>query len=267
MSKVYLKTYFYVPHEIEFLVMNLLESYNHIDKFIICECDRTHTGQPKEMIFDQYWDSFPKEVRDKIVYLPCRIGEYTVEAYENEDDIHNINEPVMRSFFMKLMSFQDDDIILSVDADEIIYRDAYDYIIKQTKEKDLVRFNLHQFFYKKTYLWEGKDFISPIAAKYKVFKNHFPCNWRDVGPVLPIKVGCHFSWCMTPKEMVHKLHTYSHPRYRFCADEDLLKNAIKNKEYPFDESVDFNIVELDPNHEVLPECLKSQLQYLEKALV
>ena len=36
---------------------------------------------------------------------------------------------------MKQMSFNDDDIILSVDADEIIYRDAYKYIIKEVKKK------------------------------------------------------------------------------------------------------------------------------------
>ena len=229
MGKVYLKTYFYVEHEIKFLIMNLMEAYNHIDKFIICECNRTHTGQPREFIFEEHRDKFPEELMDKVIYLPCDISEQTVEAYENEDAIHAINEPV--------------------------------------KETDLVRLNLHQFFYKMTYLWEGKDFVSPIAAKYKVFKHNYPCNWRDVGPILSRKVGCHFSWCMTPKEMVHKLHTYSHPQYRFCADEELLENAIKNKEYTFNPDEQFNIHELETNSEVLPECLRSQSQYLEKELV
>jgi hypothetical protein len=72
---------------------------------------------------------------------------------------------------------------------------------------------------------------------------------------------------MTPEEMVYKLHTYSHPRYRFCADEKLLKEAIENKKYPFDESVDFNIREIELNNEVLPECVRSQSPYLEKVLV
>jgi hypothetical protein len=267
MGKVYLKTYFYVEHEIKFLIMNLMEAYNHIDKFIICECNRTHTGQPREFIFEEHRDKFPQELMDKVVYLPCDISEHTVEAYENEDAIHAINEPVMRSFFMNLMNFDDDDIVISIDADEIIYREAYDYILKETKETGLVRLNLHQFFYKTTYLWEGKDFVSPIAAKYKVFRHNYPCNWRDVGPILSKKVGCHFSWCMTPKEMVHKLHTYSHPQYRFCADEELLENAIKNKEYPFNPDEEFNIRELENDSEVLPECLRSQSQYLEKVLV
>ena len=267
MSKVYLKTYFYVEHEIKFLIMNLIESYDYIDKFIICEHNRTHTGQPRDFIWEDHKDKFPPQLMDKVLYLPCDISEHTVEAYENEDAIHQVNEPVMRSCFMTNLSFDDDDIIVSVDADEIIYRDVWDYIISETKQKDLVRLNLYQFFYKMTYLWEGKDFVSPISAKYKVFKGQYPCNWRDVGPVLSKKVGCHFSWCMTPEEMVYKLHTYSHPRYRFCADEKLLKGAIKNKEYPFDPEVDFNIRELEINDEVLPRCVNDQSLYLEKVLV
>jgi hypothetical protein len=257
---IYLKTYFYVGHEIKWLIMNLIESYDHIDKFIICEHNRTHTGEPRDLIFNKYLSEFPEKLRKKLLYLPCDISKYTVDAYEDEAAIHRINEPVMRSFFMKKFSFGDDDIIISIDADEILYREAYDYILRTVQEIELVRLNLHQFFYKTTYFWEGKDFISPIAAKYKIFKDNFPCNWRDVGPVLPKKVGCHFSWCMTPEEMVYKLHTYSHPRYRFCADRALLEKAIENKEYPFDPNVDFNIRELKLDDDILPTCMKDQLQ-------
>jgi len=267
MSKVYLKTYFYVEHEIKFLIMNLIESYDHIDKFIICEHNRTHTGQPRDFIWEDYKDQFPEELMDKVLYLPCDISEHTVEAYENEDAIHAINEPVMRSCFMTSLSFDDNDVVVSIDADEIIYREAWPYILGEVEKKDLVRLNLHQFFYKTTYLWEGKDFVSPIAAKYKVFRGKYPCNWRDVGEVLTKKVGCHFSWCMTPEQMIYKLHTYSHPRYRFCADLDLMTKAIENKEYPFDPDVVFNIRELNENDEVLPECIRDQSPFLEKALV
>lgn len=252
----FLKTYFYVEHEIEFLVMNLIESYEHIDKFIICEHNRTHTGQPRDFIFEKHKHKFPQDLMDKVIYLKQDISDEAVEAYENEAAIHLINEPVMRSRFMKDMQFIDEDIIVSVDADEIIYRDSYPYIFAEVATNHCVRLKLHQFFYKKNYLWEDKDFVSPIAAKYKVFKNHYPCNWRDAGPVTVEKVGCHFSWCMSPDEMVYKLHTYSHPKYRFCANVDLLSDAIENKLYPFDDGTDFRIRELNPDDPVLPKCIR-----------
>tara|TARA_R110002020_G_scaffold72542_7_gene186654 strand:+ start:21 stop:209 length:189 start_codon:yes stop_codon:yes gene_type:complete len=61
---------------------------------------------------------------------------------------------------------------------------------------------------------------------------------------------------MSPDEMVYKLHTYSHPKYRFCANVDLLSDAIENKLYPFDDGTDFRIRELNPDDPVLPKCIR-----------
>ena len=144
----YLKTYFYVEHEVEFLIMNLVESYDHIDKFIICEHNRTHTGRPREYIFEKIRHKFPEELMDKVIYLKQDISDEAVEAYENEPAIHAVNEPVMRSRFMKDLQFDDEDIIVSVDADEIIYRDSYPYIFSEVESKNCVRLKLNQFFYK-----------------------------------------------------------------------------------------------------------------------
>ena len=94
---------------------------------------------------------------------------------------------------MTELEFDDEDIIISVDADEIIYGESYEYILDEVKKNDVVRLNLYQFFYKMNYLWEDKDFVSPIATKYKVFRGQYPCNFRDVGKIVSNKVGCHFS--------------------------------------------------------------------------
>ena len=77
-----------------------------------------------------------------------------------------------------------------------------------------------------------------------------------MGQQLSEFAGCHFSWCMSPPEMVYKLQTYSHPKYRFCADLNLLQNAIDNKLYPFDEGVDFRINEISLDDDILPKNTK-----------
>jgi hypothetical protein len=71
---------------------------------------------------------------------------------------------------MKHIEMKDDDIVISVDADEIIYRDAYRSIFAELDKTDVVQLKLHQFFYKKTYLWENTSFVAPVAARYKYFK-------------------------------------------------------------------------------------------------
>ena len=73
---------------------------------------------------------------------------------------------------------------------------------------------------------------------------------------MPEKAGCHFSWCMSPKEMVYKLDTYSHPQYRFCADEDLLTEAIEKKTYPFNRDEKFDIEEISPADDRIPHSLR-----------
>ena len=255
---IFLKTYFYVEHELKFLKYNLIESFPHIEKFIVCEFNRTHTGMDKEFIGkEKVLESLPPELRHKILYLPLDLEGLAVEAYNREDLIHQINEPIMRSLFMKHIELNDDDIVVSVDADEIIYGDSYGIIKEKLLTSDVCSLNLHQFFYKENYLWSNKDFIAPTAAKYSFFKHKFPCNLRYEGETLPEKMGCHFSWCMTVDEMLYKLDTYSHPKYRFCSDRELLEDAIERKEYPFDRSQKFEIVEISHNSEILPKSMRS----------
>ena len=58
----------------------------------------------------------------------------------------------MRSWFTKLYNFEDDDIIISVDADEIIDKRKLPDIINQVNSNGIVKLKMRQFFYKKTYL-------------------------------------------------------------------------------------------------------------------
>ena len=256
MARIFLKTYCYAPHELAFIKSNLEECYPFIEKMIVCEYDINHTGMKRDFIFEDIESSIPENLRDKFDYHACSVYDHTVEAYDNESAIHSVNEPVMRSWFTKLYDFRDDDIIISVDADEIIYRDKIKYIIEQVQRYGAVRLKQYQFFYKKNYLWRDKDWKSAIAAYYGVVQPKYPNNWRDWGHITDEFVGVHFSWCMTPDEMVHKLYTYSHPRYRFCADKKLLENAIENKIYPFDENVNFDIEELKLDDTRIPESMR-----------
>ena len=257
MGKTFLKTYCYAENEIQFIVANLKECYDHIEKMIVCEFDINHTGVKRKFQHKNLKDLVPVEFRDKIDYHACEVFDITARAYEREDLIHGVNEPVMRSYFTKLYDFNDDDIIISVDADEIMYRDKVQYIKDQVEKHKVISLKLRQFFYKKNYLWKDKDFTSPIAAYYSHINPKFPNNWRDVGKVTDEYVGCHFSWCMDVDAMIHKLHTYSHPRYRFCANKELLENAIENKEYPFDTNIDFNIQELKEDDPIIPKSMQN----------
>tara|TARA_B100000287_G_scaffold309414_1_gene292623 strand:- start:312 stop:1097 length:786 start_codon:yes stop_codon:yes gene_type:complete len=257
-SKIYLKTYCYAPHEVEFIEANLRECYPYIEKMIVCEFDINHTGMKREFIFQDLKERIDPSLVDKLDYHACSVYDHTVEAYDNEPAIHQVNEPVMRSWFTKLYNFEESDIILSVDADEIIMGDKIPYIIDEVKKRGGVSLKMRQFFYKKTYMWKDKDWLSPMAAFYGLMNPKYPNNWRDIGNSTSEYVGGHFSWCMTAEQMVHKLHTYSHPRYRFCADLELLNDAIENKKYPFDPNTKFDIEELSEDDERIPKSMRGK---------
>lgn len=252
--KTYIKTYFYSEHEIQYINAMLEESKDYIDEVILCEFDIHHTGSKREFIFDTVKDQL---VRD-VTYIPIEChGSNSVVETDNEQQIHTINEPFMRSAFMKRMELDDEDIIVSVDADEIIYRESYVQVFNALSNHDCVRLPLNQFFYKHNYLWLDKEFNSPVACRYRHIKNSFPSNIRDEGThCLTSKVGAHMSWCMSVDDMIKKLHRYGHPQYRGFADEAVLQDAIDTKTYPFNPSIDFRLRELDWSDARIPEYLR-----------
>ena len=228
---IYLKTYFYAPHEIDFLNLNLKEAYDHIDGFIICEFNRTHTGHEKELIFQKHKHRIDQDKLDKVKYIGCDISDVAVFADTDEDAIHQINEPLMRGAFARQMDFNPDDIIISVDADEIIYGNMIPQIVQFVRSgRPCTLLNLHQFFYRVNYFWEGKDFKGPVAARFDYYKK-YPAQWRYEGVDFPGKVGCHFSWVMKIDEMVHKSKVYSHPKYRQWATKDAFEKAVREKDF------------------------------------
>ncbi len=232
-------------------------SYNKIDKFIICEFNITHTGAKRNFIFENFEHLINPLYKDKIVYLKCDIAHLAVNAMTNESLAHSTNELLMRGYFVKIFNFNDDDIIISVDCDEIIYTQCYDEIINAVSIHGKVSIELNQFFYKLNYFWVDNKFVAPTAAYYKTYKDKYPAHWRYDGILLSGKKGCHFSWCMSLDDMVYKLNTYAHTNYKKFANKEVLINAITTKIYPFDLNKPFTIQIVDRTSPILPTSIQN----------
>jgi hypothetical protein len=253
---IYLKTYAYSVHEFPFLKLNMMEAYPYIDKFIVCVFNKGHTGLDCDnTVLDELMENeFPEEYKDKLLYFKCDISDVgMVNAYTDVVRTHTVNEKIMRAYFTKLIELKPDDIVVSVDADEIIYGEAYPNIIEEVNKHGLIKLRLHQFFYKVNYHWIDCNFCSSIATKVNRIQPQYPNHWRDTGKIYDIIVGCHLSWCMTIDKMIDKGEKYSHPEMRRFIKPEILDEAIKRKQYPFDRSRSFNInvVNFSDNH-ILP---------------
>jgi hypothetical protein len=269
---IYLKSYCYSSHELPFVIANLDEGYDYIDKLILYEYNYTHTGIKKDYEMEKVIHLVPEKLRKKLDYKKIDLTNYIEYAYEsnekNSSIIHNINEPIQRSWLFNDLSYNlmDDDIIIDTDIDEIIYSKNYPNLLYELKLKnEPFSIKLNQFFFKHTYLWSDLIFTSPTIYKYKMvkyenkkIKSLFIKNLRDLSLKSDEICGCHMSWVMNIEFMINKLHYYSHPEYRKFSNKEVLQKAIEEKKYIFDLERPFDIIQLDLNDDRIPKVLQKK---------
>lgn len=265
---IYLKSYCYSQHELAFVIANLVEGWDFIEKLCLYEYNYTHTGIPKEYELEKVLHHIPDNLREKLYYKKIDLTNHVEYAYENGPLIHRVNEPIQRSWLFNDPNFdlQDDDIIIDHDIDEIIYKDSYPKLIEELNHRQIpLSIKLNQFFFKHNYLWTNCNFSSPTIYKYSMVKNNNHVikgikvkNLRDLSQKTSQIFGCHMSWIMPIENMLKKFHQYSHPEYRKFAQKELLEKAIKDKVYVFDTKRDFKIDELNLSDSKVPVHLQKE---------
>ena len=250
---IYFRTIFSSPNEIKYLKLNLKESFDYIDRFIVCEYNRTHVGTERDLFFENYRGQFTEDENKKILYIGADISALVVDGRKDSALAHQ-NELIMRGYFASQINLNCKDIVFSVDADEIIFKQYYEPIIDRLENtywpfSKSLKLPMHQFFYRVNYLWEDFMFTHAVACKAIAFKN-YPSQWRDMGKEYSEIVGCHLSWCLSIDEMIQKLGMYAHHHeYAHLAKREMLEDAVKNKKYPFEPTRDFRIRVLDINND------------------
>lgn len=266
---LFLKTYCYSKHELPFVIANLIEGYDYIDKMYLYEYNYTHTGIKKEYEMEKVLNEIPDALKCKLEYRKVDLSDVIEYAYENENVIHSINEPLQRSYFFndENVVLNDSDIIIDHDVDEIIYRSSYSQLIDELHSfKCPLSIKLNQFFFKHMYLWTDCIFSSPTIYTYYMVKNNIQMikgkkiqSLRDLSNKTKGIYGCHMSWVMPIDNMIIKLHSYSHPKYRKFADKNVLQHAIETKQYIFDTRRKFTIEVLDIKDPMIPSYLQKEV--------
>ena len=265
---LYLKSYCYSQHELAFVIANLIEGWDHIEKLCLYEYNYTHTGIKKDYELEKVLHHVPEELREKLYYKKIDLTNHVEYAYENASLTHRVNEPIQRSWLFNDPNFnlKDDDIIIDHDIDEIIYKNSYIPLIEElNKINKPLSIKLNQFFFKHNYLWTNCNFSSPTIYKYDMVKNRNLTikgikikNLRDLPSKTSNIYGCHMSWIMPIENMLKKFHQYGHPEFRKFANKEVLEKAIKDKVYVFDVKRPFNIDELMLNDSRIPIYLQKE---------
>lgn len=151
---------FIFNHEIELLEarFNILNDY--VDKFIITEGDVTFSGLSKESHFLKNKDKF-SQWEDKIILNPITIPEC-------ESPWHR--EIYSRNAVMNLDIFEDDDLIVTSDGDEIPNPEILEHASEWVSDDTHFTFEQSCYAYWVNNLYSDKWFGSR-AATYKYMKN------------------------------------------------------------------------------------------------
>jgi hypothetical protein len=261
MPKVIYRAIVSSPHELNFIKMSLAELRGVADHFLICEANITHTGEHRDFQFesliknDTFFNEFP------VLYIPMDLiddGEY----WNNSSEVLHANEQKIRNGFSKFYVLNPADIVISVDADEVIHRRKALKYIRRLNRKILPRksysLRLHQVIFKVSYFWKNCDFRGPVICRAEFYGNDSNAQWRYGGFPTFLKSGTHFSWVMSPSDMVAKILRYSHRKeYESFADIDILQQAIQAKKYVFDPKVNFRVILKKPTSRIYPKSLRN----------
>jgi len=238
------------------LRMNLLNDV--VDKFVIVESAITHTGLQRKLKFNI--ENF-KKFKNKILYYPIKnlIIDQNIKLKKNWSSFHLVDQSIRNYIKNCISSFQDNDLIIISDIDEIPNPEKIKEFNQKKKyaffEQDLYcyKFNLknisqpHWYGSRiciKKYL-KSPQWLRNIKIKKK---NNFIKNFFLNHQIIK-NGGWHFTSLKSPKDLVVKLKSFAHNELvkNYMLDEDYIFNKIKNNQDIFGRNIKLCKTNVDKN--------------------
>jgi beta-1,4-mannosyl-glycoprotein beta-1,4-N-acetylglucosaminyltransferase len=236
--------------------LNTLNEY--VDKFVIVEATRDHSGRSKKLNFNI--NNFRK-FKKKIIYIVVNDLPKTVKFFKKGWHPNHARDQFQRNCISRgLLNASDNDLILISDLDEIPNLGNLKNSLKKNK---IVFFRQKYFRYKLNlsvignkeeqiiYNSRYKDCIGTVATLKKNLKS--PQYLRDLRnkaekyifakkkkffssqfflfrPHIIENGGWHFGYINTPKLIIHKFKSFAHAEIatKDNTDINILKSRIKN---------------------------------------
>ena len=223
----------------------------HVDKFVVVEATRDHSGNSKKLNFDI--NNFQK-FKEKIIYHVVEDIPQEVKNYKKGWSPNFYRENFHRDSILKAIENCDpEDLILISDADEIPNFDA----INSSKIKKFALLKQKNFYYKinlqseNEWLGTGicykKYLKSPQWLRNQKVKNYsflkfFKIKWNIIN-----NGGWHFSFLMYPDEIKKKIKSFAHDEFNQTEylNVDKIDKSIKQGLDLFNRNQKYTKVNLD----------------------
>ena len=236
---------FIFNNEVELLELrlNILDPY--VDKFVLTEGDTTFSGLPKESVYLQNKERFSKW-EDKIIHNFIEIPDLPT-TWDRE--IYSRNSPV------SLGVFEDDDLILSSDLDEIPNPEILEAVDEWVSD------DTHFTFQQKRYVYFINNFETDVwfgtrACTGKYLKNTSIDQIREntereeqlTGSIIT-NGGWHFTFCGGEEMIKTKIESFSHTEHNTPKVIESITDRIKNNKDPLlRDWYYYQVVEIDDSY-------------------
>lgn len=209
MMKVYDCFMFF--NELDVLEIRLQELWDSVDVFVLAESNTSHSGKPKEYIFENNKDRFEKYM-SKIRHVKV-------------DDMVATNDAMARDRFQRsclhrgLTDIEPDDIIIVSDLDEIPRAEAVEMVKVDENNYERYIFVIPMFQYKLNYMKYFDIAKQPniMVTRGRVFTNPqqereytFPWVPKPADIVFVDHAGWHFTYFGDDTHAITKIQNFAH---------------------------------------------------------
>lgn len=243
-------------NELDILELRLEELYDVVDKFVLVEANCTFSGNMKPWFYLENKDRYSK-YNDKIIYIQVEDMPQSQNAWDREKFQRNA---ISRSFPL----FEDNDIILISDVDEIPRQDIVNnikFITSPAKlEMDFYNYNFN--------CRVEPGWIGTVIFRLGSIRRMSPQELRFADIPRINKGGWHFSWFGDEEFCKNKIRNFSHQELNNDYTLQKLGERMKKYEDYYQESGRGWKFILSPLEITLPQSvLRRKLQCLEKYIV
>lgn len=246
---------FFAPYGQELLELRISVLKDYVDYFVISESNKTHSGLTTELKLLEIAEKLNLPM-EKIIYIPLEIPEDEnlviqeidiLNTYENykwrsdseklENQRARVRERMQKDAILSVLDkFEDNDIIIHSDLDEIINPDHIAYLSKvclSNKNSILkvpliyceAKANL-RVCWKDSGMpvdWSGGMFIATVSQLKTATPTQIRSNNKNPFPIIYITengkivndLGWHFSWMGNPEEREIKTKSWCHYNDKF----------------------------------------------------
>ncbi len=235
------------------LRLNIL--HEHVEKFIIAEATRDHSGKEKKLNFD--FKNFSK-FKDKINYLIIDDLPINVKSKKKNWDANHWRDQYQRDSLARgFKKCDENDLIMISDIDEIPdpnklsefkIQNKYACFMQKNFQSKLNLLNITDKYWMGTKICQKKHLKSPQWLRdIKTKKRSFWKFYKPKEPQLIFDGGWRFSFLKKPKDIAKKIKAYSHQEFNknnFTNIKNIEKKIIEKSDI-FGRNYKYEKIEID----------------------